>query len=168
MFRMLSRVECDLLGRRKWETVLTFLFIFYFIFLLSFGVEEDPREHSYTILRRPLYYDDGIMNSDMDIDDSEFAGSFGSSLLSRREDTVDLENLISGLRRETTTGRDFPRERNATSSKQADIERLRRIWVAERVAPEVLQFEGDLIDRIMARVRNQVRPTPHKYQMQPC
>lgn len=96
------------------------------------------------------------MSFDMDIDDTEYTGTYNSSTSTHRhENTVDLENLISGLRQDSRGTRNDDGN-SSTSSKVKDIENLRRIWISERMAPELLPFQGDLIDRIMTRVRNQV------------
>lgn len=93
----------------------------------------------------------------MDIDDVEYTGTYNSTTSpNRQENTVDLENLISGLRQDNRGTRNDDGN-TSTSSKVLDIEHMRRIWISERMSPDLLPFEGDLIDRIMTRVRNQVR-----------
>lgn len=97
----------------------------------------------------------------MDIDDKEFenplpTNAVSSSHRSRQSSSVDLENLITGLRQDTRgSSRAFHEERS-TASKKKDLEGLKSLWVAERVSPELLPFDEALLDRIMARVRDQV------------
>lgn len=38
-----------------------------------------------------------------------------------------------------------------------DLQALTRAWVAERTAPELLPYPTELIDRVMDRLRKQVR-----------
>lgn len=38
-----------------------------------------------------------------------------------------------------------------------DLQALTRAWVAERTAPELLPYPSELVDRVMERVRTQVR-----------
>lgn len=38
-----------------------------------------------------------------------------------------------------------------------DLQSLTRSWVAERVAPELLPWPEELMDRILARIAKQVR-----------
>lgn len=39
----------------------------------------------------------------------------------------------------------------------SDLQALTRAWVAERCAPELLPYPEDLIDRVMDRIKVQVR-----------
>ena len=39
---------------------------------------------------------------------------------------------------------------------ESDLQLLVRAWVNERVAPEILPYPGELVERIMGRMRNQV------------
>lgn len=43
------------------------------------------------------------------------------------------------------------------SSGTRDLNDLTKSWIAERGAPEILPFQGTLVDRIMDRIRAQVR-----------
>lgn len=47
-----------------------------------------------------------------------------------------------------------------TPQRTLDLQALTRAWVNERVAPELLPYPADLIDRIMGRIATQVWP-PH-------
>ena len=38
-----------------------------------------------------------------------------------------------------------------------DLQELTRIWVTERSAPEILPWPGSLMDRVLERIRLQVR-----------
>jgi len=40
---------------------------------------------------------------------------------------------------------------------QLDLQLLTRAWVSERSAPELLPYPTDLVERVMARIREQVR-----------
>ena len=43
-----------------------------------------------------------------------------------------------------------------------DLQDLTRTWVNERCAPELLPWPAELMDRVLERIRQQVRqPTPH-------
>ena len=42
-----------------------------------------------------------------------------------------------------------------------DLQELTRCWVAERVAPEILPWPSELMDRVLERVRRQVRLALH-------
>jgi len=46
-------------------------------------------------------------------------------------------------------------------SAQLDLQLLTRAWVSERSAPELLPYPTDLIDRVMARIREQVYTLSH-------
>lgn len=39
---------------------------------------------------------------------------------------------------------------------QNDMKRLKQIWIAERTAPEILDFEESLINRMIERIQHQV------------
>lgn len=98
----------------------------------------------------------------MDIDDRDtetFSSRDAGSSSSRNlpPDSMDIENLISDLRQDTRATHRDHNDAHSTASKKKDIESLRRIWVAERVSPEILPFDEALLDRIMTRVRHQVR-----------
>ncbi len=43
-----------------------------------------------------------------------------------------------------------------TIQSQQDIKRLVKSWISERMAPEILQYEEDLLDRIFERLRDQI------------
>jgi len=46
------------------------------------------------------------------------------------------------------------------STAQVDLQQLTRAWVSERAAPELLPYPTDLMDRVMARIREQVISLP--------
>ena len=46
--------------------------------------------------------------------------------------------------------------RAAEPQESRDLQELTRAWVAERVAPEVLPYPVELIERVMERIRRQV------------
>lgn len=48
---------------------------------------------------------------------------------------------------------------SSETSKQPDLQQLTRAWVAERVAPEILPYPTELLDRVMMRIRQQVCTT---------
>lgn len=41
-------------------------------------------------------------------------------------------------------------------SSPQDVEHLTKFWIAERTAPEILPYQGDVLERLMERVRDQV------------
>lgn len=43
------------------------------------------------------------------------------------------------------------------STPAQDLQDLTKQWIAERGAPEILPYQGALLDRVMERVREQVR-----------
>jgi len=45
---------------------------------------------------------------------------------------------------------------DSTSQETRDLQELTRCWVAERVAPEVLPWPAELMDRILRRIARQV------------
>ena len=45
----------------------------------------------------------------------------------------------------------------AQSTPAQDLQDLTKQWIAERGAPEILPYQGALLDRVMERVREQVR-----------
>ena len=45
---------------------------------------------------------------------------------------------------------------DSTSQETRDLQELTRCWVAERVAPEVLPWPAELMDRILGRIERQV------------
>lgn len=48
---------------------------------------------------------------------------------------------------------------NAPSNAK-DYDDLLKWWINERAAPEILQYQEDLVERIMTRVRRQVKHSP--------
>lgn len=45
---------------------------------------------------------------------------------------------------------------DATPQETRDLQELTRSWVAERVAPEILPWPADLMERVLDRIRRQV------------
>lgn len=45
---------------------------------------------------------------------------------------------------------------DSTPQESRDLQELTRCWVAERVAPEILPWPGQLMERALARIRKQV------------
>ncbi|TGZ85580.1 GINS complex, Sld5 component [Ascodesmis nigricans] len=43
-----------------------------------------------------------------------------------------------------------------SSSSPQDVEHLTKFWIAERTAPEILPYQGDVLERLMERVRDQI------------
>lgn len=58
--------------------------------------------------------------------------------------TMDIDDLLAEVAVDTT-----PQETR-------DLQELTRCWVAERVAPEILPWPSDLMDRVQSRIRRQV------------
>ncbi|KAF2244752.1 GINS complex, Sld5 component [Trematosphaeria pertusa] len=57
---------------------------------------------------------------------------------------MDIDDLLAEVAIDST-----PRETR-------DLQELTRCWVAERVAPEILQWPGETMDRVLERVRRQI------------
>lgn len=49
---------------------------------------------------------------------------------------------------------------DTTPPEARDLQELTRSWVAERVAPEVLPWPADLIERVLERIQQQVSFAP--------
>ena len=47
---------------------------------------------------------------------------------------------------------------DAIPQETRDLQELTRAWVTERSAPEILPWPEALMERVLARVRKQVRP----------
>ena len=45
---------------------------------------------------------------------------------------------------------------DATPQETRDLQELTRCWVAERVAPEILAWPEELMERVLGRIRKQV------------
>lgn len=45
---------------------------------------------------------------------------------------------------------------DSTPQESRDLQELTRCWVAERVAPEILPWPGQLMERVLARIGKQV------------
>ena len=46
---------------------------------------------------------------------------------------------------------------DSTPQRSRDLQELTRCWVAERVAPEILTWPSEVMDRVLERIRKQVR-----------
>lgn len=46
---------------------------------------------------------------------------------------------------------------DSTPRETRDLQELTRCWVAERVAPEILPWPSELMNRVLDRIRRQVR-----------
>ena len=46
---------------------------------------------------------------------------------------------------------------DSTLQESRDLQELTRCWVAERVAPEILTWPSEVMDRVLERIRKQVR-----------
>lgn len=46
---------------------------------------------------------------------------------------------------------------DATPQETRDLQEMTRCWVAERVAPEILPWPSDLMERMLDRIQRQVR-----------
>lgn len=57
---------------------------------------------------------------------------------------MDIDDLLAEVAVDTT-----PQETR-------DLQELTRAWVAERVAPEILAWPAELMERVLDRVRRQV------------
>ena len=45
----------------------------------------------------------------------------------------------------------------STPQESRDLQELTRAWVAERTAPEILNWPEELMERVLERIRRQVR-----------
>ena len=59
---------------------------------------------------------------------------------------MDIDDILASVSTDTHT-----------SQRLTDLQALTRAWVTERCAPELLPYPGELIDRVMERIRLQVR-----------
>ena len=57
---------------------------------------------------------------------------------------MDIDDLLAEVAVDST-----PRETR-------DLQELTRCWVAERIAPELLPWPSELMDRVLERIRKQV------------
>ncbi|KAK9474741.1 uncharacterized protein V1510DRAFT_428085 [Dipodascopsis tothii] len=64
---------------------------------------------------------------------------------------VDIDDLLNGLEHP-----DAPRVDQAEQQKHQRLVQLTDAWKAERTAPELLQYEAELMDWVMERVRAQI------------
>jgi GINS complex subunit 4 len=60
---------------------------------------------------------------------------------------MDIDDILADLDRT---------ESSSTTSIALDHQQLTRFWISERAAPDVLKWRPDLMDRVMARVRQQI------------
>jgi GINS complex subunit 4 len=60
---------------------------------------------------------------------------------------MDIDDILDDLDRTAHT---------STASTALDHQQLTRFWISERAAPDVLKWPTDLMDRLMARVRQQI------------
>lgn len=50
-------------------------------------------------------------------------------------------------------------DHNGIPQETKDLQELTRLWVIERGAPEILRWPEALMDRVLNRIRKQVRPS---------
>lgn len=62
---------------------------------------------------------------------------------------IDIDDIINDLREDS-------RRRDDYWDGEKSVARLKTAWINERMAPELLDFEADLLDKIMVKVRDQV------------
>lgn len=65
---------------------------------------------------------------------------------------MDIDDIINNIQDDRKALKE-----SVDRSAAEDAERLKRAWISERTCPELLKFEGNLLDRIMIRIREQVR-----------
>lgn len=70
---------------------------------------------------------------------------------------MDIDDILASVDRDNVT---------SPESASLDHQLLTRFWVAERAAPELLPWPGGLMERMMERVRRQVRHLFVIYNMQ--
>lgn len=68
---------------------------------------------------------------------------------------MDISDILSSVTRAHNAANGAPADDN--TEKQQDLELLTKAWVSERVAPELLPYPAELMDRVMNRLRRQVR-----------
>lgn len=62
---------------------------------------------------------------------------------------MDIDDILAEV------SRDSPAQQHEQAAR--DLQELTRLWVAERVAPELLPYPDALMERVLDRVRRQVR-----------
>lgn len=63
---------------------------------------------------------------------------------------MDIEDILADL------DRTEPTSTASTASTALDYQQLTRFWISERAAPDLLKWPGELMDRVMFRVRQQI------------
>ncbi|KAF9634448.1 putative dna replication complex gins protein sld5 protein [Lasiodiplodia theobromae] len=61
---------------------------------------------------------------------------------------MDIDDILAEV------SRDSPAQQHEQAAR--DLEELTRLWVAERVAPEILPYPDALMERVLDRVRKQM------------
>ncbi|EOD46202.1 M-phase inducer phosphatase [Neofusicoccum parvum] len=61
---------------------------------------------------------------------------------------MDIDDILAEV------SRDSPAQQHEQAAR--DLQELTRLWVAERVAPEVLPYPDALVERILDRIRRQI------------
>lgn len=65
---------------------------------------------------------------------------------------MEIDDLINNL--EDDYGESVGEDKD--NKKARNLQKLTEIWQAERIAPEILQFETELLDQVMERLRSQI------------
>lgn len=61
---------------------------------------------------------------------------------------MDIDDILAEV------SRDSPAQQHEQAAR--DLQELTRLWVSERVAPEILPYPDALMERVLGRVRSQV------------
>lgn len=72
----------------------------------------------------------------------------------RRQAGMDIADILASVTRDAHAAHGVPDD---GVRHQQDLQLLTRAWVSERVAPELLPYPSELMDRVMTRLRTQVR-----------
>ena len=68
-----------------------------------------------------------------------------------------MDNSISDILASVTRAHADSASFASDTQKQDDLQFLTRVWIAERAAPELLPYPAELMERVMDRLRKQVR-----------
>lgn len=65
---------------------------------------------------------------------------------------VDISDILASVTRQAPVNDAV----YGSGVQQEDLQALTRTWISERVAPELLSYPAELLDRVMGRIRTQV------------
>lgn len=64
---------------------------------------------------------------------------------------LDIDDILRDFEREVR-----PKSAGEAQRKQQDLQELTQSWISERMSPELLEYKGELLDRVLQRVRGQI------------